>query len=165
MLKRLSIEMKFKFQTHVEQKSFESRFEKSFFGANVFQKIIKHVEHNFDFNDLLLFSVRTKRKKNLLFFFKQNFVFLKMSLSCFPASFFLDVVLDVVLTTGIFFKNMTKNFINDKNDFPDKTNLKVLLTKVSATGCWIHFRTLKLSKIGTGQYLDGRLLGNSCCCR
>ena len=83
---------------------------------------------------------KKKRKEIFYFLFKQNFVFLKMSLSCFPASFFLDVVVDVVLTTGIFFKNMTKNFINDKNDFPDKTNLKVLLIKLSATvTCWIHF--------------------------
>ena len=90
MLKRLSIEMKFKFQTHVEQKSFESRFEKSFFGANVFQKIIKHVEHNFDFNDLLLFSVRTKKekKRNLLFFIQTEFCFFENVSFLFSSKFF-----------------------------------------------------------------------------
>ena len=72
MLKRLSIEMKFKFQTQVEQKSFESRFAKSFFGANVFQKIIKHVEHNFDFNDLLLFLSEQKRKEKKSSIFYSN---------------------------------------------------------------------------------------------
>lgn len=90
MLKRLSIEMKFKFQTHVEQKSFESRFEKSFFGADVFQKIIKHVEHNFDFNDLLLFSVRTKKekKRNLLFFIQTEFCFFENVSFLFSSKFF-----------------------------------------------------------------------------